>query len=35
MAERMLVTQALDERDLLRKKIEDKTRKARFVVNAK
>lgn len=31
MAERMLVTQALDERDLLRKKIEDKTRKARFV----
>lgn len=31
MAEKMLVTQALDERDLLVKKIADKTKKASFV----
>ena len=31
MAERMLVTQALDERDLLVKKIRDKIAKASFV----
>lgn len=31
MAEKMLVTQALDERDLLSKKISDKINKARFV----
>lgn len=31
MSEKMLVTQALDERDLLVKKINDKIVKARFV----
>ena len=31
MAEKMLVTQALDERDLLVKKITDKIRKAKLV----
>lgn len=31
MAEKMLVTQALDERDLLKKKIKDKIKKAKFV----
>lgn len=35
MAEKMLVTQALDERDLLVKKISDKICKARFVDTAK
>ena len=31
MAEKMLVTQALDERDMLAKKINDKIRNAKFV----
>ena len=31
MADKMLVTQALDERDLLVKKIQDKIKKANFV----
>ena len=31
MSEKMLVTQALDERDLLVKKINDKIRKASFI----
>ena len=31
MSEKMLVTQALDERDLLKKKISDKIGKASFV----
>lgn len=31
MADKMLVTQALDERDLLVKKIQDKISKANFV----
>lgn len=35
MSEKMLITQALDERDLLVKKINDKIRKARFVDSAK
>lgn len=35
MAEKMLITQALDERDLLVKKISDKICKARFVDTAK
>ena len=35
MAERMLVTQALDERDLLVKKIKDKIRKTSFVDSCK
>lgn len=35
MAEKMLVTQALDERDLLVKKISDKICKARFVDTVK
>ena len=35
MAEKMLVTQALDERDLLVKKISDKIEKAHFVDYAK
>ena len=35
MAEKMLITQALDERDLLVKKISDKIAKAKFIDTAK
>ena len=35
MAEKMLVTQALDERDLLVAKITDKINKASFIVTIK